>query len=130
MNRHRGLGLVPRLVVAAIFTMFCAAPTPGDIGGCGQPADDLDPAIFFRALKYTDCSACQSCGFSTRSCDEACDANRASPTAFPENCAPLAHDGEVCLRKLQNTSCDDYSAYVRDDGPTRPSECQFCPVSP
>jgi hypothetical protein len=119
-----------QLLLATILVLFCAAPTPGDIGGCGQPADDLDAALFFKTLKYTDCQSCQACGISSQACVTACDATQAPDVAFPTGCAPLAHDGEVCLRKLQQSSCDDYALYVRDDAPTRPSECQFCPVRP
>lgn len=119
-----------RVLLASILVLFCAAPTPGDIGGCGQPADDLDAALFFKTLKYTDCQSCQACGFATQACITACDVSKPPETEFPTGCAPLAHDGEVCLRTLQQSTCDDYALYVRDDAPTRPSECQFCPVRP
>lgn len=119
---------VGAIYVGVVLALMCAAPTPGDIGGCGQPAETLDAELFFKVLKYTDCSMCQQCGFVSVMCTEACDTNSAPPTAFDKGCEPLAHDGEVCLRKLQNSSCDAYSNYVNDDSPTRPSECQFCPA--
>jgi hypothetical protein len=126
----------PRLVVM-IVALFCLAPTPGDIGGCGQTAEDLDAPTFFATLEATDCRACQTCGITSATCSSACDPKAAIPAAFPPGCAPLAHDGEVCLRRLQNDSCDTYGKYVGDDeagkavpitSRPRPSECQFCPV--
>lgn len=113
---------------AATLALFCLAPTPGDIGGCGQPAEDLDPAAFFDTKKFVDCQACQRCGLSTQACAVACDEKRPAESAFPVGCAPLAHDGEVCLRALDASSCDDYAGYVSDTLPKSPSECQFCPI--
>jgi hypothetical protein len=49
------------------------------------------------------------------------------PADFPEGCAPLVHDGEVCLRALHFASCDAYRGYVDDAAPTVPTECDFCP---
>lgn len=132
MTRSRALRLVVMIVA-----MLCLAPTPGDIGGCGQTAEDLDPAVFFSTLAATDCRACQSCGFPSATCTQACDTKTPIPAAFSAGCAPLAHDGEVCLRRLQNDSCSVYQRYVADDeagkavpltSRPRPSECQFCPV--
>jgi hypothetical protein len=108
----------------------CAAPTPGDIGGCGQKAESLDPVLFYGTLKYTDCKQCTKCGFTTTFCQEQCDEKKKAPGAFPVGCLPLAHDGEVCLRKLQSASCDEYQTWVSDQQRTSPSECQFCPVQP
>jgi hypothetical protein len=115
-------------LVSAVLGLFCLAPTPGDIGGCGQPAEDLDPVIFFESKKGLDCQQCESCGLGTKACLDACDANRAPEKAFPEGCAPLAHDGEVCLRALQAADCNDYTKYQADILPQSPSECQFCPL--
>lgn len=111
--------------------------TPGDIGGCGQAPEPLDPTLFYRSLEATDCRQCQACGFSTATCVASCE--RASPGKFffPEECAPLAHDGEVCLRRLLSEDCETYRPSVldREDGSTtpiearpRPQECQFCPA--
>lgn len=118
-------------------SLLAMAPTPGDIGGCGQPPDELDSAIFFSSLAATDCRMCQSCGFATKSCELACGADRGIPPDFPEGCVPLAHDGEVCLRRLQSEDCEAYEPLMRDDEVgaaipltlrPRPSECQFCPA--
>ncbi len=121
----RGNARWPWLVLA-LLGAFCLAPTPGDIGGCGQPAQPLDPTIFYDSLYATDCRACEKCGFMTMACKAAC-APPGGPQSFPLGCEPVAHDGEVCLRVLQSTSCHDYASYVSDSAPTRPSECQFCP---
>jgi len=124
--RSPRLSPAPVLVVATL-ALFCLAPTPGDIGGCGQPAEELDPVAFFEVKKYVDCQACQRCGIETAACSKACGAG-ASERAFPTGCAPLAHDGEVCLRALDAADCDDYASYLSDAVPRSPSECQFCPV--
>jgi hypothetical protein len=50
-----------------------------------------------------------------------------SQDAFPDDCLPLVHDGEVCLRALLDADCDEYSRYVVSD-PEIPLECNFCPV--
>lgn len=115
------------LVVVATLGLFCLAPTPGDIGGCGQPAEELDPVAFFEAKKYVDCQACERCGLGTAACAKACGPTEPDK-AFPRGCAPLAHDGEVCLRALDATGCDDYAGYMSDAVPRSPSECQFCPL--
>ena len=116
------------IFAAATLAVFCLAPTPGDIGGCGQPAEDLDPRSFFGTKKYLDCEACQRCGIQTAACAKACDEGAPPESAFPEGCAPLAHDGEVCVRALEVASCDDYRSYMLDNLARSPSECQFCPV--
>ena len=112
------------------------APTPGDIGGCGQPAEELrNVGLFYRAMDAIDCSACERCGFSSKTCARACEGEPGLEPTFPEGCVPLVHDGEVCLRRLQADDCEAYRPYVADDGGEavpllsrpRPSECQFCP---
>jgi hypothetical protein len=113
-----------RVGVAVLF--FAAAPTAGDIGSCGQAPDDLDATKFFLSLQAIDCSKCGECELSTAACQRACAADPV-PTAFPEGCYPLVHDGEVCLNALWATGCDDYATYVADDAPTTPTECNFCP---
>lgn len=106
--------------------VFGAAPTVGDVGSCGQAPDDLDPAAFFASKRAIDCDRCRACGLATKLCDAACAPARA-PGTFPEGCRPLVHDGEVCLRALDASSCADYAGFVADEGATSPSECQFCP---
>lgn len=106
---------------------FCTAPVPGDIGGCGQPVQELDPEIFFSAKRFIDCERCAECGFPTAACSAACDRELPTATEFPERCLPLVHDGEVCLRVLLAASCADYESYVRDASPEVPTECNFCP---
>lgn len=115
------------VVLAALLAVGSLAPTPGDIGGCGQPPDLLDAPTFFVNKKVTDCRRCEECGLASDACTEACDASSGYATEFPPGCLPLVHDGEVCLRKLQHANCSDYSGYVADVGPTVPSECNFCP---
>lgn len=115
------------VLAAAVLALLCAAPTPGDIGGCGQRAELLDPPIFFASRDRTDCVRCDECGLDTQRCKDACDPKIPSQTAFPEGCFPLVHDGEVCLRALRHAACDEYEAYVSDTAPTVPTECDFCP---
>lgn len=125
-----------RAALVILLGVLAMAPTPGDIGGCGQPAEDLNQPGFISTLAYTDCKQCRECGFTTNTCVDACKVG-GLPRSFPEGCAPLAHDGEVCLRRLVEASCSEYEAYVGDtpegaavpvlDRP-RPGECLFCPV--
>lgn len=118
--RTRSLGLT---LVALV---FLAGPTAGDIGSCGQAVEELDPVKFFGQKKLVDCKQCVSCGFATQSCERACN-DPPSESSFPEDCFPLAHDGEVCLNALSAASCDEYAAFVDDAAPTIPTECNFCP---
>ena len=106
---------------------FCAAPTPGDVGGCNQRAEELDPGAFLDAKAEIDCRQCQRCSLGSDACTRACNAVRGR--GFPDGCVALVHDGEVCLRALSDASCDDYEAYGRDRAPTTPTECNFCPRS-
>ena len=106
---------------------FCIAPTPGDIGGCGQTPEELDPGVFFATKKNIDCERCRECGLRTERCAEACESTAPIETEFPEGCVPLVHDGEVCLRALMIASCDDYRRYAADGESNVPSECNFCP---
>jgi hypothetical protein len=115
-----------RVLLAAGVALLCAAPTPGDIGGCGQRAELLDPPIFFASMQRMDCVRCQDCGLEGRRCDDAC-AGTPGQRDFPEGCFPLVHDGEVCLRALRYASCDDYAGYMSDTAPRVPTECNFCP---
>lgn len=127
MTERRQTSGFARALLALGVLVFCTAPTPGDVGGCGQQPDNLDPPTFFATKKAIDCSRCGECGIVTQTCVDACDENVGWDTEFPEGCFPLVHDGEVCLRALQYASCDDYESYVADSSPSTPSECNFCP---
>jgi hypothetical protein len=112
------------LLVLCLFTM---APTPpGDVGGCGQAAQPLDAPVFFQVWANIDCQKCAECNFATERCTASCDGTELQ-TAFREGCAPLVHDGEVCLHALRAADCDEYEEYVKDNGPLVPTECRFCP---
>ncbi|WP_437738116.1 hypothetical protein [Sorangium sp. So ce1335] len=112
--------------VAALLLLVGVAPVVGDIGSCGQAPDELDPYKFFALKANIDCAQCEACGLHTRACAAACDPEGAPE--FPPGCYPLVHDGEVCLRKLQLAGCDEFSAYAADEGPSIPTECNFCPL--
>lgn len=127
MTSPSPIGTGARIALALVVTLFCMAPVPGDVGGCGQAAQDLDPGTFFATKKQTDCDRCTECGLVTKACTQACDKKAGVPLAFPQYCYPLVHDGEVCLRALRVASCSDYSDYVADVGQTTPTECDFCP---
>jgi len=116
-----------KVALGLIALAFCAAPVPGDVGGCGQEPQELDPETFFWSLQKYECERCGECELSTRACERAC-LEQPQQTAFPKDCVPLVHDGEVCLRALQNGSCDDYSELMSDTAPTIPTECDFCPA--
>jgi hypothetical protein len=105
---------------------LCLAPTPGDVGGCGQAAEDLDPPAFFLSLQSIQCDRCEECGIRTTSCEAAC-AGAEVEQAFPEGCFPLVHDGTVCLRAMIQASCDDHREFAAEP-PRSPSECNFCPA--
>jgi hypothetical protein len=115
-----------KFALGFIALAFCAAPTPGDIGGCAQDADELDPRTFFWSFQDSQCEQCQACGIDTAACQRAC-GDVLLQTEFAENCVPLVHDGEVCLRAVQQASCSDSREYLSDDDPSIPTECNFCP---
>lgn len=117
---------VAAAVAAALALAFGTGATPGDVGGCGARATDLDVGAFAKSRKDVDCSRCRSCSLSTARCGRACDPAAASDVAIPATCHPLAHDGDVCVRALRAASCDDYARYVDDEAPTSPTECDFC----
>lgn len=117
-------GELARLIV--LVWLFTAAPVAGDIGSCGQAIEDLDAAKFFQAKADVDCERCSDCSFSSEACAKACSAP--PERAFPEGCYPLVHDGEVCLDALRAASCTEYRAYVDDEAPQTPTECNFCPL--
>ena len=114
------------LLIAVLLTLV-AAPTPGDIGGCGQAAEELNATTFFASKANLDCQRCQECNLAFASCTKACDTSVPVQSSFPNHCVPLVHDGEVCLRALYNASCDDYLTFMNDQNPVTPSECNFCP---
>lgn len=118
------------LGILLVLLGFVAAPTPGDIGGCGQQAQQLDARIFYASKDKIDCDRCTDCGLYTSICKTACDPNAELPESFPEGCYPLVHDGEVCIHALNNASCEEYGGFMSDDPQTRdtPTECNFCPV--
>jgi hypothetical protein len=120
--------LSARLLLCFVLLAFCAAPAPGDVGGCNQTAQELDPDAFFASKQSIDCERCLGCSLSSSSCDSACGAVPIKGE-FAEGCVPLVHDGEVCLRALQTASCKQYATFVRDQAPAVPTECDFCPRS-
>ena len=115
---------VLRLVAVVIF--FAAAPTAGDIGGCGQDENDLDPVKFFTAKQTVDCERCQDCAISSTACERACFPGLLI-NEFAPGCVPLAHDGQVCVDALAAAGCSDYWRYMSDEASTIPTECNFCP---
>jgi hypothetical protein len=122
-------------VFMALAALACLAPTPGDIGGCGAPARNLDAPRFFAVKQKFDCQGCHRCGLLTEACAVACrggltatDGGDAQAPLFPELCYPLVHDGQVCLRALEAASCDEYRRYMADVEPEVPTECNFCPL--
>jgi hypothetical protein len=116
-----------KLALGFIALAFCAAPVPGDVGGCGQDPQELDPETFFWSVQGSECDHCRECGLETAACERAC-SDTLGQSAFPKDCAPLVHDGEVCLRALQNGSCADFRDYMSDSAPSIPTECNFCPA--
>lgn len=122
-GRRRRSRVLP--LIAALAALVCLAPTPGDIGGCGRAAEDLDPATFFLSKQTIECDRCRECRIRTPACELAC-SGAPSATEFPEGCFPLVHDGTVCLRALTRASCDDHREFAGDP-PSVPSECNFCP---
>ena len=117
-----------RVALAAGVVLLCTAPTPGDVGGCGQTPRDLDPAAFFAEKRTIECRQCEVCAIATDACRAACDPSRAVQDEFPTDCRPLVHDGEACLRALSSASCSDTEEYMDDAAPSVPSECNFCPA--
>lgn len=119
-------GVGARLAFGLLVLAFCAGPVPGDVGGCGQSPQALDRAGFFESKRALDCSRCTECGLVSELCESACDP-AAPPERLPRGCDPLEHDGDVCLRALLSSSCDEYERFVRDQAPETPTECNFCP---
>ena len=131
-ERARASGSARRVLVRlglALGAALCLAPTPGDIGGCGQAAQDLDPLAFFLSMQSVQCRRCEECRIRTAFCESVCSSIEPGsqiPTEFPEGCFPLVHDGTVCLRALTQASCEDHREFAADP-PSVPSECNFCP---
>lgn len=115
-----------KLLIGFLALAFCAAPVPGDVGGCGQDAQELDPETFFWSKQRSECERCQACEVGTKACARACQ-DTLVQSEFPRDCVPLVHDGEVCLRVLQAASCSELRTYMNDDAPSIPTECNFCP---
>ena len=72
------------LALALLALLFCTAPTPGDIGGCGQKPQELDPGVFFASKEAIDCQRCGECGIESKACSNACQAPETYPTTFPD----------------------------------------------
>lgn len=115
------------LHLALVLLLVVAAPTVGDIGSCGETPTPLDVQTFFKKKAALDCLRCRDCAIQSFACTQACDPSQ-TPTALPEGCFPITHDGEVCLHALEATSCEGYAIFVADQGATIPTECNFCPV--
>lgn len=124
MSRWRSAVL--RVAALGLLVVVCAAPTPGDVGGCGQKRQALDEEVFFATKNAIECERCTECEITTDRCEQACNADSGG-RRFPEGCLPLVHDGEVCLRRLLDVGCDTFREYVDDREPGVPSECDFCP---
>jgi hypothetical protein len=98
----------------------------GDVGSCSEQAAPLDEGTFAAQRKALDCQRCKQCGFTTKTCTDACNPDAPSSVGWPNTCYPLQHDGIVCLDALEAASCDAYASYVSDVAPTVPTECDFC----
>lgn len=108
-----------------VAALVCAGPAPGDIGGCGQSAQLLDPVVFYLSEARAMCRLCTECDLGQTACSRSCEATELRE-AFPPGCFPLVHDGTVCLRALSGASCAEAKGLVEDDRAV-PRECDFCP---
>ena len=117
------------LALFAVVLLFVVAPTPGDIGGCGQSSEQLKATTFFHSKRVLECRRCHECDVAFQYCVDACDDSLAVPDSFALGCFPLVHDGDVCLRAIEHASCSTFMDYVHDDPRLRssPTECNFCP---
>ncbi len=115
-----------RLLLAMVLALLCAAPTAGDIGGCGAAPEAISADRYERARKKLDCDRCVECELATARCVRACQPDKPSDVALPATCRPLVHDAEVCLRALLAASCKAFAQAVDDVAPVAPSECLFC----
>lgn len=119
----------PSVGFVIVLAVFAAAPTVGDVGGCNDRAVPLDANKFFGARLQIECARCDECGLTTASCRRACDRKTIVPSTFPAGCAPVEHDGQVCLNALEALSCDAFGDVVAP-APIVPTECDFCPSPP
>jgi hypothetical protein len=116
-----------RFGLLLVLSTLVAAPTAGDIGGCGGTSEPLDAPKYFRARAASLCGRCRECGLATAGCRRACDPRAAIPNEFPIGCRPVEHDGQVCLRAVEALGCGAFEGVV-DDPPIVPTECDFCPA--
>ncbi|HEX2672377.1 MAG TPA: hypothetical protein VHM25_15960, partial [Polyangiaceae bacterium] len=47
-----------KVALGLLALLFCTAPTPGDVGGCGQSPAELDSETFFASKANIDCQRC------------------------------------------------------------------------
>jgi hypothetical protein len=114
------------VLLGLVSLAFAAAPTAGDIGGCGAPAEEISEERYVVSRKHTDCRRCTECGLQTQRCVAACDEKAPPDIDLPSSCHPLVHDAQVCLNALVAASCGAFASYVDDDAPSSPPECDFC----
>ena len=112
--------------VLALLALLTAAPTAGDIGGCGAEVEALDVERFAGDERTLVCQKCASCRLLTTRCTLACNGNPAANAPLPSDCVPLVHDGAVCLRAIDEADCSAFAQYVADRSPSMPGECAFC----
>jgi hypothetical protein len=115
-----------RHLVGITLALLCAAPTVGDVGGCGEEPEELTSSGYARARKSFDCARCKECRLATARCLRACDPKAPSDAELAPTCRPLVHDREVCIRALGDLSCEEFAHAVDDVSPRAPSECLFC----
>ena len=117
-----------RLGLVMVLGVLAMAPTVGDVGGCNEQADELSAEKFFRARLESECQRCKACEIAANpGCKRACAPNPFLPSVFPKGCRPLVHDGEVCLRAIEDLSCEAFADVVAAN-PVVPTECDFCPA--
>jgi hypothetical protein len=119
----------PSVAFVIVLGFFAAAPTVGDVGGCNESAQPLAANKFFGARLKLECERCRECGYTSAACKRACSSATIVPSTFPAGCAPLEHDGQVCLRAIEALSCDAFGDVVAAS-PIVPTECDFCPAPP
>lgn len=112
---------------AIVLAICAAAPTVGDVGGCGGEIAPLDAQKYFRERLQVECERCRACGLRGAACTRACDRRTVVPATFPAGCRPVEHDGLVCLRAIEALSCDGFADVVSPE-PIVPTECDFCPA--
>jgi hypothetical protein len=115
----------PSIGFVIVLAILAAAPTVGDVGGCGTKAEPLDATKFFTQRLDLACSRCDECGILAPGCKNACSRNRIVPHTFPEGCNPVVHDGEVCINAVEALSCSAFDDFIERG--IVPTECDFCP---